>query len=111
MQDDRLSNLRAEASQRMADRNSALEAIGWISIDDRLPDMEQEVTVLMTHGQIRQVVRSNYTSGFKQPNCTGWECLSLAKMEHTITHWRPEVHPRLPEDGPSDAPWKRSNAR
>ena len=89
------------------DRQARLAALGWISITERLPETGQEVTVLMTHSQIRQVVRAdNYSSGFKQANCTGWECLSLAKMEHTVTHWRPEVHPRLPDAGPNDAPWR-----
>jgi|GEM_PF-5614923 len=78
---------------------------GWISTKDAMPDEGQEVTVRMDHGQIRQVVKDKtYMGGWKQVNCSGWECVST--YARTITHWRPEIFERPDCSGPEDAPWR-----
>lgn len=76
----------------------------WIKTEDQMPENGQEVTALMDHGQIRQIVRdTHYSGGWKQVNCQGWECVSFDPR--TITHWRPEVFERPTMRGPKDAPW------
>jgi len=77
---------------------------GWILTTERLPDEGQEVTIRMMHGQIKQVVKDkNYSGGWKQPNCQGWEHVSWHAS--TITHWRPEIFDHPTRTGPEDAPW------
>lgn len=62
---------------------------GWISTQDAMPEEGQEVTVCMSHGQIRQVVKDKYyAGGWKQPNCSGWESVTL--YSKGVTHWRVE---------------------
>ena len=82
--------------------------IGWTATKERMPAEGQEVTVRMSHGQIRQVVRdSKYAGGWKQANCQGWEIDSWS--EDSITHWRAEVFERPKNTGPADAPWMQPN--
>lgn len=76
----------------------------WIKAEDQMPENGQEVTALLDHGQIRQIVRdTQYSGGWKQVNCNGWECVSFDPR--TITHWRPDVFERPTMSGPKDAPW------
>jgi hypothetical protein len=86
-----------------------MEAKGWISVKDEMPQEGQEVTVRMDHGQIRQVVRDKkYAGGWKQVNCTGWECVAFDS--EAITHWRHEIFERPYRAGPEDAPWMTAKA-
>ncbi len=67
---------------------------GWVSTKDGMPSEGQEVTVRMSQGQIRQIVKdASYAGGWKQRNCQGWELVSW--YPESITHWRPEIfeHP------------------
>lgn len=76
----------------------------WISTKNQLPAEGQEVTALLNHGQISQVVKDkHYAGGWKQVNCMGWE--SVSHYSNTITHWRPEIFVRPNKTGPDDAPW------
>lgn len=78
----------------------------WVSVDEKFPDDGEEVTVYCCDCQVRQVVRdSKYAGGWKQPNCTGWECVSLSS--HFIIHWMRHKVPRPSgSGGPKDAPWR-----
>lgn len=83
---------------------------GWIRTKDRLPEEGQEVTVRMSHGQIKQVVKDNhYCGGWKQVNCQGWEIVTWDAG--SITHWRPEIFERPEMKGPKDAPWMTQNLK
>ena len=76
----------------------------WIATKDRMPENEQEVTIFMQPGQIKQVVRDKtFCGGWKQANCAGWELVTW--HADSITHWRPDVFARPSMTGPSDAPW------
>ena len=77
----------------------------WISVDEMFPEDGEEVTVYGWDCQVRQVVRdSKYSGGWKQPNCTGWECVSFSSG--LITHWmRHKVVRPDGSGGPKDAPW------
>jgi hypothetical protein len=86
-----------------------MNAMNWTKTADGYPENGREVTVRMSHGQIRQVVRdTTYSGGWKQVNCQGWECVSHDPS--SITHWRPEIFERPDCKGPADAPWMTPNA-
>lgn len=88
-------------------RQEKASASGWIEATKAQPAEGQEVTVRMSHGQIRQVVKdSRYSGGWKQVNCQGWECLSFDPS--SVSHWRPEIFERPSTIGPTDAPWMRA---
>jgi len=101
---DTLRDLIAAAIAELAERREPGSASDWTKVAETPPAEGQEVTVRMSHGQIRQVVKdSGYSGGWKQVNCRGWECVSFDPS--SISHWRSEIFARPSAIGPTDAPW------
>lgn len=86
-------------------RQATATAGAWTAVKDGLPSEGAEVTVRLFGGQVRQVVRDHmFCGGWKQVNCSGWECVSM--REDQVTHWHPAIVARPDMTGPSDAPWR-----
>lgn len=83
----------------------------WISIDDQLPKENEEVTVYLAGGQIRQVVRDKNYGGWKEPSCGGW----VQAGSEFVTHWTRRKLKRPIDkaswaNGPDNAPWHKVEA-
>lgn len=76
------------AKQRIAELEEALkEAMEWVSVDDRLPEMYARVLVKNENNKVDVSYRSVYTDG----------SLKWYLVPHGVTHWRPIDSPKEKE--------------
>lgn len=102
----------AETLAAWNNRNDSINSQGWISVNDKLPDEEQDVLVLVReiefygrHKEKREVWRSIYTGWHVDGEWAttyvfGHKHIQMEeddRCELTVTHWMPL--PELPEKG------------
>jgi len=68
----------------------------WISVEDRLPDLETDVLVWLVKSYCKKAVATAglfYDVGSAEPEWMGWESEEPFRHGWKVTHWMPLPEP------------------